>query len=75
MEDKVDPSVGFVITVKPGDRVSRGEVIATIHARSRDDLGVGRSVLEAAIVIGESAGDALPLVSHRITAAGVEVLA
>jgi pyrimidine-nucleoside phosphorylase len=74
MEDKVDPSVGFVITVKPGDGVSRGDVIATIHARSKEDLGIGRSVLEQAIVLGESARDALPLVSHRITVAGVEVL-
>jgi pyrimidine-nucleoside phosphorylase len=75
MEDKVDPSVGFVITAKPGHHVTKGQSLATIHARSDDDLAVGRSVLEKAIVIGASAEPPLPLVSHRVTARGVEQLA
>jgi len=75
MEDKVDPSVGFVITAKPGHHVTKGQSLATIHARSEDDLAAGRSVLEKAIVIGASAEPPLPLVSHRVTARGVEQLA
>ncbi|HWL38909.1 MAG TPA: thymidine phosphorylase [Gemmatimonadaceae bacterium] len=77
MDDKVDPSVGFVITAKPGDKVKQGQPLATIHARSRADLDVGARVLEEAIEIGVGAGDALPLplVSHRVTSRGVEVLA
>ena len=75
MEEKVDPSVGFVITVKPGHRVTKGQTLATIHARSREDIAVGRSSLEQAIVIGDSAPPPLPLVSHRVTARGVEQLA
>ena len=75
MEEKVDPSVGFVITAKPGHRVTKGQTLATIHARNRGDLDVGRSALEHAIVIGESAPLPLPLVSHRVTARGVEPLA
>jgi pyrimidine-nucleoside phosphorylase len=75
MEEKIDPSVGFVITAKPGIHVTKGQGIATIHARSEEDLAAGRSVLEKAIVIGDSAGTALPLVSHRITVRGVEELA
>ena len=74
MEDKVDPSVGFVITVKPGDHVLKGQSLATIFARSKEDLETGRSVLERAIVISDSAPPPLPLVSHRITARGVERL-
>jgi pyrimidine-nucleoside phosphorylase len=74
MEDKVDPSVGFVITAKPGLHVSKGQSLATIHARSREDLEAGRSILEEAIVIGDSAPPPLPLVSHRVTARGVEQL-
>ncbi|HEY3745707.1 MAG TPA: thymidine phosphorylase [Gemmatimonadaceae bacterium] len=74
MEDKVDPSVGFVIAAKPTDRVLKGQALATIHARSREDLIVGRTVLEEAIVIGDSAPAPLPLISHRITAGGVETL-
>jgi pyrimidine-nucleoside phosphorylase len=75
MEDKVDPSVGFVITAKPGHRVTKGQALATIHARSEEDLAVGRSILESAIVIGDSADPPLPLVSHRVTVRGVEQLA
>ena len=75
MEEKVDPSVGFVITAKPGQHVTKGEVLATVHARSRADLDVGRSTLERAIQIGDSAPPLLPLISHHITARGVERLA
>jgi thymidine phosphorylase len=75
MEDEVDPSVGFVITAKPGLHVTKGQSLATIHARSREDLEVGRSALERAIIVGDSAPPPLPLVSHRVTARGVERLA
>jgi pyrimidine-nucleoside phosphorylase len=75
MEEKVDPSVGFVITAQPHDRVKKGERLATIHAQTKKDLETGRSVLGKAIVIADSAPAPLPLVSHRITASGVETLA
>jgi len=75
MEERVDPAVGFVITAKPGIHVLKGQTLATINAHSEADLAVGRSVLESAIVIGDSAEPPLPLVSHRVTARGVEQLA
>jgi thymidine phosphorylase len=75
MEDQVDPSVGYVITAKPGDRVTKGQPLATIHARSREDLRTGAEALEQAIQIGGAALGALPLISHRVTVHGVEVLA
>src|SRR5204862_7398166 len=33
VEDEVDPTVGFVITVKPGDEVLAGEPIASVVSR------------------------------------------
>jgi len=74
MEDRVDPAVGFVITCKPGDRVKRGAPLAVVHARTEADAEAGNRRLGEAIVIGDAALPALPLVSHRITAAGVEPL-
>jgi pyrimidine-nucleoside phosphorylase len=74
MEEDVDPSVGFVITAKPGLHVTKGQSLATIHARSREDINTGRSILEQAIAIGDSALPPLPLISHRVTARGVETL-
>jgi pyrimidine-nucleoside phosphorylase len=72
MEDRIDPSVGFVIAAKPGNRVTKGQSLATIHARTREDLEVGKLALEQAIVIGEGDVEPLKLVSHRITTSGVE---
>jgi pyrimidine-nucleoside phosphorylase len=72
MEDRINPSVGFTITAKPGDIVKRGEVLAVIHALDEPGLRDGRKALADAITIADSAGVALPLVSHKITADGVE---
>src|SRR3990170_799439 len=75
MEDKVDPSVGYVLTAKPGDAVAKGQPLATIYASRAGDLDIGAKALEHAIVIGDHAVEPLPLVSHRVTAHGVEVIA
>jgi pyrimidine-nucleoside phosphorylase len=72
--DHVDHSVGFHITVKPGQTVQRGQPLATIHAREEHGLDVARRALSSAVRFGEVASP-LPLVSHRVTPAGVENLA
>jgi pyrimidine-nucleoside phosphorylase len=74
MEDKLDLSVGFVISARPGDWVEQGEPLATIFARDRAGIEVGRSALRSAITIADEADPPLPLVSHRVTSAGVELL-
>src|SRR5215210_5111471 len=73
MEDKLDLSVGFVISARPGDWVEQGEPLATIFAHDRAGIDVGRSALRGAIVIADEADPPLPLVSHRVTSAGVEL--
>jgi pyrimidine-nucleoside phosphorylase len=73
MDDDIDPSVGFVISVKPGDQVEAGEPIASVLAADAEGVLAGRAALEEAIVIGE-AGSLTPLVSHRVTAEGVASL-
>ena len=70
MEDVIDPSVGFVISAKPGMRVMKGQTLATIHARTEADLSVGRAVLDDAIAIGDAVPTVLPLVSHLVTSRG-----
>jgi thymidine phosphorylase len=73
-DDAIDPAVGVVIPVKPGDRVSRGEVLVVIHARTEADAERCRTTLDEAIVLGEHASP-LSLLSHRVTAEGVVELA
>jgi pyrimidine-nucleoside phosphorylase len=72
--EEVDPAVGFVIPTKPGDRVKAGEPLASIFARNREGIETGIQALREAIIVGES-GSLTPLISHRVTAAGIERLA
>jgi pyrimidine-nucleoside phosphorylase len=74
IEDEIDPSVGFVIPAKPGDRVRAGEPLASVFARDRAGAATGLEALKEAIVIGDE-GRLTPLISHRVTADGVTALA
>ena len=74
MEDTLDLSVGFMISVRPGDWVEQGEPMATIFARDRAGVERGKAALRAAITVADEADPPLPLVSHRVTADGVELL-
>jgi thymidine phosphorylase len=68
MDEAIDHSVGFVISVKPGDRVERGEALASVYARDAAGMRIGLEALEQAIRIGEEPPPApLPLISHRVT--------
>ena len=73
VEDTVNPAVGFVITARPGDIVRAGEPLGTVFAHDREGIDGGLAVLRAAIRIGDEAEPPLPLVSHRVTEAGVEL--
>jgi pyrimidine-nucleoside phosphorylase len=73
LDDVIDHSVGFVITVKPGDTVSEGEPIASVFARDKAGIDAAFRALSHAITIGGTS-ESLPLISHRVTGKGVEVL-
>jgi pyrimidine-nucleoside phosphorylase len=74
-EDPLDPAAGFVITARPGAWVDAGEPLATVFAANTVGIAAGRAALRSAIVISDEADPPLPLISHRVTAAGVEQLA
>src|SRR5216117_4012384 len=68
-------TVGFVITVKPGDKIPGGEPIASVFAKDPAGIKLGFEALQQAIVIGDKLTEKpLPLISHRVTKAGVEQL-
>ena len=73
IEEEIDPSVGFVIPAKPGQRVKAGEPLASVFARDRAGIDTGLAALGEAIVIGEQ-GSLSPLISHRVTAGGATQL-
>jgi pyrimidine-nucleoside phosphorylase len=70
IEEEIDPGVGFVIPVKPGDRVRSGEPLASVFARDHGGIRIGLEALNEAIVIGDE-GRLTPLITHRVTAGGV----
>lgn len=73
LDDQIHPGVGFHITVKPGMVVDRGEPLATVYARSEADAEEGLAALRDAIRFTEDAPPPpLPLISHRMTAEGIE---
>jgi pyrimidine-nucleoside phosphorylase len=75
VDDVPDLGVGFTITVNPGESVEAGQPLASIFARDEAGLAVGKAALEGAIRVEEEPGDApVILVSHRVTASGVEAL-
>jgi len=74
VDDVVDPTVGFVITARPGQKVHTSEPLASIFARDAAGIDLARRALDAAIEIGEGKASPLPLISARVTARGVEQL-
>lgn len=72
IDSEIDPAVGFHITVKPGDSIMRGQPMATIFVREPAPGAEALRVLRDAIPIVDQQVKPLPLVSHRVTAAGTE---
>ena len=63
--DRIDPSVGLTDVVGLGQRVERGQPIATIHARDEDSAEAAARAVLAAVTIGD-APQVKPLIRDRI---------
>jgi pyrimidine-nucleoside phosphorylase len=74
VDDVVDPTVGMVISARPGASVEKGEPLASIYARDDAGVAIARAALKASIQIGEEKPVVPPLVAARITAKGFEKL-
>ena len=74
LDDEILPGVGFDIRVRPGDPVDAGQAVATVFATDEEAAAHASEALLTAIRIGAEAEPLLPLVSHRITADGIETL-
>src|SRR5437667_5309748 len=65
VEDPVDPTVGFVITAKPGGKVLAGEPIASAFAKDPSGMNLAFEPLAPAIVVRAKLDETpLPLVLH-----------
>ena len=70
-EDKVDPAAGLVIEAPVGARVSAGDVLATVHARSDELVERVRSRLEKAWRLRDTPVQRPPHVLARVDKDGV----
>ncbi len=66
LDAAVDPAVGVTIIAPIGTRVKAGDPIIAIHHRNGHGLADARRLLGAALVIGDAAVAAQPLVIDRI---------
>lgn len=67
LDDSIDPRVGFVLDVRPGDAVKPGTPLGEVHAASEADARRGVQILESAVEVGDGEAPArLPLVGERI---------
>jgi pyrimidine-nucleoside phosphorylase len=75
MEQTIDLGVGFVLAVGPGDNLAAGDLLGVVHARDEAGAELGEAALRQAFSIDEGELDLLrPLVSHRVTGDGVQVV-
>ncbi len=72
LDDVVDLRVGYRSLAAPGDVVEPGDSVGEVHAADEAGAAVGEAALRAALVVGEGGAPHRPLVSHRVTASGVE---
>lgn len=64
--DTIDPAVGVRVLRKPGERVSRGDVVFIIDWRETGRLEVAKRILEESLKIGAAPPAPVPLVLERI---------
>ena len=72
MEDEVDPRVGFILRVEPDASIERGQPLAEVHAADEASADRAAEGIREALSIDAEAPAFRPLVSHRVTSAGVE---
>ncbi|MBI4409270.1 MAG: thymidine phosphorylase [Gemmatimonadetes bacterium] len=71
--EPVDPAVGFHITARIGSFAREGQALATVHARTPAHADAALAALGSAIrIAAEPKREPPPLITHRVTAAGVE---
>ena len=74
LEDEVDPRVGFALWVQQGAEVERGQPLAEVHAADDASAEEAARAIRSCLAISGDEAVFRPLISHRVTAAGVERL-
>ncbi len=73
-ESELEYSAGMILKKKPGDRVSRGDVLAVLYASRKELFADAERKLREAIRLSENAPQRKPLIYARVDRNGVERL-
>ena len=65
--DDIDHSVGVVLSKKVGDKVDKGDVIATIYANDKDKIEAANELIVKAFAIQKEIVDTYPLIKKIIS--------
>ncbi|NDZ96519.1 thymidine phosphorylase [Streptomyces sp. SID6673] len=65
--EAVQAEAGITLHAKPGDRVTAGDRLFTLHTQTPERLAAARAALATAVGIGDSAPQRRPLVADRVT--------
>lgn len=65
LDDRIDPAVGLSWQVRLGQRVARGELLATLHYRDAARADAAEALLRPALVWADQPGAAPPLI-HEV---------
>ncbi len=66
-EDQIDLAVGIVMNKRIGDRVSKGEALATLHVNKKDMVQTARNMLLDAFTFGDTPVAKAPLLYAKVT--------
>jgi pyrimidine-nucleoside phosphorylase len=66
IDDRIDPSVGFVAEVKLGDRVTTDALLGTIYCRDASKTREAAQRIQAAYQIGDQPSETFPLMREVI---------
>ena len=70
--DVIDYSVGYILPVRIGDKVTADATLCTLYARNEADAAKAEAAIRAAITIGDKPVERPPLWYAVVTADGVE---
>jgi pyrimidine-nucleoside phosphorylase len=73
--ERIDLSVGIVLGVRVGDKVSRGQALATLHGNDDRRLAEAERILHGAVAISTESVVARPLILERLLAPSAQALA
>ena len=66
-DDKIDNTVGIVMSAKVGDKIKVGQTLATIHSNDEEKLQEAKRDIEQTIIIGEKPKEKIPTILEIIS--------